>query len=602
MASGYRSEAKHAGDEGLVICMDIGTTQSAVSFVYLYKDEYPTVRMVTRWPGQETASGDAKIPTMIAYQNGVAQAFGVEAVEYSEDDEYQMAYWFKLHLHPDTMKESDLPPAYGTTSDNPRSFEVPPLPDGVNLKKVYSDFIKYLYMHTRNFFGDLMPNGANIWTRLQSKILIIFCHPNGWDISQQAFLSQAAVEAGIVVQEDTDSRIEFVTEGEASVHYAVAHTPSASWLESNRMFVVVDAGGSTIDSNLYECKSTDPLRLEEVHRSECIQAGGVFVDRALRVLLKQKLSTSAVYGTDEMVDAMVKEFEKKTKRLFGSDLTSNVIHFGRAQDNDRANGILKGRITLTSEEIGSVFNDPVSRTIDSCLKLLKGHKVQYLLLVGGFGESPFLRQRLKAEFSSEGTQIVTVEQSSKKAAVEGGIIWYMKNLVSARAARFPVGIPVWRPYNDSLPEHLERATSKVVWPDGSTKIRNFVVSIQRDTVLHQGWEYRTALNRTWKSFPGTIGDWQKNIYVWEGDGTTEWLRDKQGRRLPELRDLCTVKASLGEMVSALETRHGPDGKYWLLEFEVVIKFGATSLRAWLEWGKEGIKQRSPASILPGRIF
>jgi hypothetical protein len=33
---------------------------------------------------------------MIAYQNGIAKAFGVEAVELKDDDEYEMAYWFKV--------------------------------------------------------------------------------------------------------------------------------------------------------------------------------------------------------------------------------------------------------------------------------------------------------------------------------------------------------------------------------------------------------------------------------------------------------------------------------------------------------------------------
>jgi hypothetical protein len=169
------------------------------------------------------------------------------------------------------MKDSDLPPAYGSSSNQPSQIEIPKLPRKVTLRQVYSDFIKYLYDHTEDFFVESTPNGQNIWNRLQSKIMLIFCHPNGWDISQQAFLSDCAVGAGIMSEDEIDTRIDFVTEGEASVHYALAYTPSMTWLQPGRLFVVVDAGGSTIDSNLYECKSTNPLRLEEAHRSECIQ-------------------------------------------------------------------------------------------------------------------------------------------------------------------------------------------------------------------------------------------------------------------------------------------------------------------------------------------
>ncbi|PVF93793.1 hypothetical protein CPB86DRAFT_789737 [Serendipita vermifera] len=602
MASVYRSDVRHTGDEKLVICMDIGITQSAVSFVHMYNNDYPTVRMVTRWPGQESAAGDAKIPTSIAYQNGIAQAYGAETAEYIDDDEYQMAHWFKLHLHPETMKESDMPPAYDSISNRPPSFEIPPLPAGISLQKAYSDFIKYLYGHTRNFFVDSTPNGHNIWTRLQSSMIIVFCHPNGWDISQQAFLSQATINAGVMSLEDARTRIEFVTEGEASVHYAVANTTSSSWLEPNRMFVVVDAGGSTIDSNLYECKSVDPLRLEEVHRSECIQAGGVFVDRAIRSLLKQKLANSPVYGTDEMLNAMVNEFEKKTKRLFGSDLSSNTIHFGRNQDNDRANGILKGRITLASEEIGSTFNDPVSRTIDSCLKLLQGYKVEHLLLVGGFGESPFLRHKLKTEFGSKGTQVVTVEQSSKKAAVEGGIIWYLKQLVCARAARFPIGMQVWRKYNDRLPEHRERAALTSIRPDGRTMLEQFMILVERNTIITQGWEYRKSVLAVMKEFPGTTQKRQHTVFVWEGEGTSEWITDKQNDLLPEMRRLWTIEVDARDTRSAAKMRSGPNGIFWEIKFDILIRFGGTSMRAWLEWEQEGTKRKGPATMLPGRVF
>ena len=46
------------------------------------------------------------------------------------------------------------------------------------------------------------------------------------------------------------------------------------------------------------------------------------------------------------------------------------------------------------------------------LKLELSLTVQHLLLVGGFGESPYLQSRLRKEFSGRGTEVVTVENSS----------------------------------------------------------------------------------------------------------------------------------------------------------------------------------------------
>jgi len=175
------------------------------------------------------------------------------------------------------MKITDEPPAYGT--DHLPQMEIPDLPYNVTLMRVYTDLMKYLFKGTRAFFQESTPNGAQIWKRLEDHIVIVLCTPNGWDVSQQGFLRNAAVKAGLVKEAEANSLVEFVTEGEASVHYALKYTQGDIWLKKDSMFVVTDAGGSTIDSTLYECKQGKPrLVLEEVCGSECIQVCAVYLD------------------------------------------------------------------------------------------------------------------------------------------------------------------------------------------------------------------------------------------------------------------------------------------------------------------------------------
>jgi hypothetical protein len=172
------------------------------------------------------------------------------------------------------MKISHQPPAYGDTSGTLPPMDIPPLPKGVTLKQVYVTFLAYLFSGARNFFESNNPNGAKIWERLEDQNIIILTTPNGWDTTQHFFLQEVAVEAKLISQKHVEERLEFVTEGEASVHYALARTHRQTWLKSDLLFAVVDAGGSTVDSTLYECKALSPkLVLEEVHASECVQAG-----------------------------------------------------------------------------------------------------------------------------------------------------------------------------------------------------------------------------------------------------------------------------------------------------------------------------------------
>jgi hypothetical protein len=166
----------------------------------------------------------------------------------------------------------DIPPAYGNTSNTLPSMDIPPLPKGVTLNQVYVTFLAYLFSATRSFFESNTPNGTEIWKRLADRNVIVFTTPNGWDTTQHLFLQEIAVDAKLISQEYVEERLEFVTEGEASVHYALAKTHRQTWLKSHSLFAVVDAGGSTVDSTLYECKALTPrLVLEEVHASECVQ-------------------------------------------------------------------------------------------------------------------------------------------------------------------------------------------------------------------------------------------------------------------------------------------------------------------------------------------
>jgi hypothetical protein len=149
-------------------------------------------------------------------------------------------------------------------------MEIPPLPMGITIEKVYSDMMRYLMEHTRRFFEDRTPNGAEIWARARDTIVIVLATPNAWDIRQQATLHKAAILASLVTEENAGQLLQFVTEAEASVHYAVDTKPG-KWLKDRTVFAVIDCGGSTADTTVYRCVSTQPLSLNEACRSECVQ-------------------------------------------------------------------------------------------------------------------------------------------------------------------------------------------------------------------------------------------------------------------------------------------------------------------------------------------
>src|SRR5258706_12305578 len=82
------------------------------------------------------------------------------------------------------------------------TFEIPPLPAMVSLKKIYADLLGYLFDHgtpalttlililltlaeARGFFKNNTVDGDRIWTRLGHQVTICLATPNGWETSQQ---------------------------------------------------------------------------------------------------------------------------------------------------------------------------------------------------------------------------------------------------------------------------------------------------------------------------------------------------------------------------------------------------------------------------------
>ena len=76
----------------------------------------------------------------------------------------------------------------------------------------------------RVYIVDTHANGRAIWDSVSSSnnVDYVLSHPNGWEGKEQAKMRLAAVRAGLIPDnEEGHKRISFVTEGEASLHFAV---------------------------------------------------------------------------------------------------------------------------------------------------------------------------------------------------------------------------------------------------------------------------------------------------------------------------------------------------------------------------------------------
>ncbi|KAJ1304901.1 hypothetical protein OPQ81_006035 [Rhizoctonia solani] len=401
-----RSNKIWEGENKIVIGIDIGTTQSGVAFTYLVKGGKQAIHRITQWPGQVANRQTTKVPTVVWYNNQQAVSFGAEALSPdimldAEEKGWALARNFKLHLHPGT------------------------LPNDVPLMQIYSDFMGYLFKQTKSYFEDHIIDGKTIWEKYTPTMEVIIAHPNGWYIQEQEFLRKAAVKCGVfnIPGATVAENIRFVTEAEASVHYCIQHTNLRNRLNAGAIFAVCDAGGSTVDTTLYLATSTQPvLQLKEVRTSASIQAGGIFINEAFETQLHGWMEDLGLENDDvsDYTKTGVEDFEYATKRSFDHDFDSPNRKFNIKVAGDRVregspsniHRIHRGCVKVPSSELKECFDVCANPIISSVDGQLGGLEVGYILLVGGFGDSPYLRSVFKRKYEEQNVQVTLANDST----------------------------------------------------------------------------------------------------------------------------------------------------------------------------------------------
>ncbi|KAG8775594.1 hypothetical protein FRC12_001400 [Ceratobasidium sp. 428] len=573
----------------IIIGVDIGTTQSAVSFAFLYPGGPQSLYRVAKWPGQDSQKGESKIPTIVYYdQNDEAVLFGAEAAKITtseaEDQGWRLARHFKLHLHPKVMQ-------------NKFNLKVQPLPGGIPLEKIYTDFMVYLMQHTQATFESRVMGGDKVWKELRDDMTIVLAHPNGWTIKEQNFLRQAAVAAKYATAAKGHAQIQFVSEAEASMHFCMFHSDIHRRLEPGISLVVCDAGGSTVDTTAYRVKNTSPvLELEEIKDSACVQTGGVFVDLECENHLEGILSKIELDKEErnDYVQEGVKDFEAFTKQSFGLKGPHGALPPEHRVDmrcrlQRPEHKIKRGVVTLTTEIVRGFFDNCVTRIVSSIRQQMSGFNPEHILLVGGFGDSPYLRDRLLSEFSSGECSVTTANELTSKAVADGAVIWSAKQSVIKRATRMPYGVAVAETYNSRDPNHMGRVTYRHA--DGTKHVRGYWSQI-----VGKGVVVDTA-QATRRSY---LNHCMRGLTI-ENYLTSGYTINMASNLNPGYEKICEVEADLSGMGGALQKKSGPGGDYYEHIFTVALQFGGTELRAFLEWKADGKTRTGPASILPSAL-
>ncbi|KAI6108537.1 hypothetical protein EV401DRAFT_2116788 [Pisolithus croceorrhizus] len=593
----------------LILAFDVGTTFSGISYCIVDPGDVPVIRGVKKFPAQEHVGGSNKIPSTMYYdKEGRVRAVGAETeqshvVEKAGKDEWVRLEWWKLHLRSKHLEASHFSDA-----------DLPPLPNGKFAVEVLGDFMRYLFDCAKAYIKEA--HATIMWDSLEDRAEFILTHPNGWEGPQQQQIRKAAELAGLIpIGEEGQSRIHLLTEGEASLHFCVTNIITSEKFEAmptvytdepeedddesmpeSQGVMIIDAGGGTVDLSAYSMKLS-PTSFKEVAPAECRLQGSVFVTYRAHAFLRAFLANSK-YGDEGTLKKMADTFDRTTKLQFRNADEPQYIKFGNIRDKDPEYNIRSGQLKLSGQDVAKLFEPSVEEIIAAFEVQRKAAStpITCVFLVGGFAASDWLHSSLLKHMSSLGITFCRPIQHANKAVADGAVSHYLDRLVSARTARFTYGIPCCHTYNPYDTEHVSRRSTAFTVLSGTQWLPNGFGSIlTRGTEVSEQQEFRSGFYREVANL-SACKSVEEDIVAYRGTLKDPLWMDKEKESYTKL---CTIFADTSKLTSSLQPCQRPNGLgiYYTLNFDVVMLFGLTELKAQVSWKENGVEVRGPATVV-----
>ncbi|KAI6845763.1 actin-like ATPase domain-containing protein [Hortaea werneckii] len=427
----------------LVVGFDFGTTFSGVAAAYSANPEAPDeINVIKTWPGGNNATSD-KVPSELTYNDAKPASTRLSS-SINSPAKSTMRWGFQVRNDEPRLRclKLLLDPAQ-------------PLPAYISLADIYdqlsaadkgvdaavAEYMTAVFNHTKEVLVRRYGQGFVSTTKLQ----IVLTVPAVWSEAAQDATLRAAQAAGM------GNTIAMISEPEAAAVYAL-QAIQPNHLKVGQNFIVIDAGGGTVDLITYSIRQLTPLRLEEVVRGSGGCCGAAFLNIRFENFVRDKLG-------DNMFERVrlekprswpmaLKYFEDYVKRNFDPDADEVFnIPFPGVPDNAAA-GIDCGFLCMDNADVDALFK-PV---IEDVVKLIEdqrrsvralGQSVNAMILVGGFGQSECLLTRLRAKYSRTQPQIEVMQPvNAWTAVVRGAVLRGLEGaeLVLNRKARRHYGV------------------------------------------------------------------------------------------------------------------------------------------------------------------
>ncbi|KAI8070101.1 hypothetical protein BDF21DRAFT_439795 [Thamnidium elegans] len=370
------------------------------------------VHDIIKWP--KSNGFYAKVPSLVYYRNKNGKLLdwgkGARLLSLRPDNDGTLIQYFKLALISQEMK----------------------LPPNKTHVQVIADYLRRFHDYV---YEELLKTFL-LKDYRQHQYRYCLTVPAIWSDETKAYMREAAIEAGLIQQDDPLHRLELISEPEAAAAYC--ENKYNSWnLTDGDIFMIVDAGGGTVDLITYMIEdSTPPRTLREVTHGNGAMCGSAFIDQNMKKLIRSKLLSKDMPSC--MFEMMMDTFIERIK--------DNHMIFTFIELRDKVfNPVLKNVIKLVKEQLMQV-----------------DQSIEAIFLVGGFGCSEYLYDILKLEFSQVVKEIA-MPPRGELAVAQGAVYHILRpNLVTSKLLRRTYGVRTRLPFE----EGLDPESSAIITKDG----------------------------------------------------------------------------------------------------------------------------------------
>ncbi|CAM6118101.1 unnamed protein product [Calypogeia fissa] len=363
---------------------------------------------------------------------------------------------FKLHLA-----------AVGSAADTkPQAGLLEGLSLGFPPERLISDYLRqlsiFIMAELKNKFG-----GYIVKTDIQWCLTV----PAIWNDAAKQTMLNCSQRAGLVqgrlcTDKDASAHPITIVLGPEAASVCCQLKLKESQFRKGSKFLVVDAGGGTVDLVVHEKVDDSGVRVKEVACSTGDLCGGTFVDKAFMDYLAGKIDGFEKFCSEYPATALtIKGYWENLKCGFSGtpdpyslELPAKLTAVWEANKKTSGMECLDAaqydEVVITGEDMKMIFEGEVTKIlklIADQLALAPGG-VEAIMVVGGFSNSPYLMKRIRDRFSSTVQHIISPTDPGS-AVCQGAVAFGTQgpDIMMSRKSRKTYGIAASRAFRKGDP-------------------------------------------------------------------------------------------------------------------------------------------------------